>query len=313
MTYLEWNNIISEYFFNPTNAGTDVYLYLTQTDIVQLAEHHYDQDEDKNKIWADFIGAIKRGLPGSNGSIITKAKYAYDKRALLRIDSVEIKYPPYLTYLVFFVLPLIEGIDGTYSANNYYDRLNRFLKNNQINENINTNDFRDNQINSLWEDLSNWANIKNNGDLGLFKIMPFTNKNWIYVGKVFSQCIFPPKAIKRLPELFSQAGMIPGSSYSPDAIRKSLSMYGSQTLLLSNNAFSAIQAKSNELGQSIIDIVSREYKKWKGETHEKEDSGVIEHTKRNYTIVPLLLQFKISDNDGQIIISFRIYANRKRK
>ncbi len=36
MIYLEWNNIISEYFFNPANAGRDIHLYLTRTDIIHL-------------------------------------------------------------------------------------------------------------------------------------------------------------------------------------------------------------------------------------------------------------------------------------
>jgi hypothetical protein len=27
MNYLEWNNLIAQHFFNPENAGKDVYLY----------------------------------------------------------------------------------------------------------------------------------------------------------------------------------------------------------------------------------------------------------------------------------------------
>src|SRR5690606_39252399 len=103
----------------------------------------------------------------------------------------------------FIVLPLIESPDNTnLRANNYYRRLNTFLQSHQINENIGTTDFSNNQINCLWEDLANWANVKNNGDLGLFNVIPFQNANWVYVGKVFSQCVLPPKFLNRLPELF---------------------------------------------------------------------------------------------------------------
>lgn len=38
MKYLEWNNIISAYFFNPVNAGKDIHLYLTKNDIIGLGK-----------------------------------------------------------------------------------------------------------------------------------------------------------------------------------------------------------------------------------------------------------------------------------
>jgi hypothetical protein len=67
MTYLEWNNIIAEYFFNPANAGKETYLYLTKDDIIQLGEL-YITNKAEEQIWEDFTGAIKRGLPGSAGN-----------------------------------------------------------------------------------------------------------------------------------------------------------------------------------------------------------------------------------------------------
>src|SRR5690606_26117470 len=122
--------------------------------------------------------------------------------------------PPYISYLTFLVLPLIENVDdNNQRANNYYGRLNAFLKNNQINETIGTTDFSNNQINCLWEDLATWANIKNNGDFGVFNLIPFSNANWIYVGKVFSQCVLPPKFLNRLPELFESIGLVPDTFY----------------------------------------------------------------------------------------------------
>jgi len=309
MNYLEWNNIISEYFFNPSYAGKDIHLYMTKTDIVHLAKQYNDGIEED--IWVDFTGAIRRGIPGSTGNVTAKAQYAYGKRNLIKIDSIEIKYPPYLTYLVFFVLPLTERIGEAYNDNNYYDRLNEFLRNNHINETIGTNDFRNNHINNLWEDLEKWANVKNNGDLGLFKVVPFKNPKWIYVGKVFPQCIFPPKAIKRLLDLFLQSGMIPDSNYSSAEIKNYLVRYGSSILQLSNNTLNAIRSESNELGQSVIDIVNREYRKWTGETNKDEEDGIIQHIRRNYTVAHLFLQFKVNDNDGLISFSFRMYSSNE--
>jgi hypothetical protein len=303
MDYLEWNNIISEYFFNPANAGKNIHLYITKTDIIHLGGKHFIE-ESEDEIWHNFVIAIKHGLPGSKGNITAKAKYTYEKRKLLKINSVEIKYPPYITYLVFFVLPLIEGLDGTYSANNYYDRLNRLLQTNHINETIGTNDFRNNQINELWDALSKWANITKKGDFGYFQVIPFTNTNWIYVGKIFSQCIFPPRAITRLPILFFEAGMIPDSHYSPLEIKKYLLQYGSSVLNLSSNTINVInKSDTDELGLSILETVKQEYYKWTGESH-FTDEGV--PTKRNYVTSRIYSQIQIFSNQGKIEFSFRI-------
>jgi len=308
MKYLEWNNIIAGHFFNKRNAGKDIHLYLTKLDIINLATSYFNKETEEN-IWSDFIKAIKIGLPGSSGNIIAKTKYCYDKRYLTRIDSIEIKFPLWISYLIFLVLPLIEDVDGKYGAYNYYNRLNRFLQNNQINETIGTNDLRSNEINLIWRDLENWSNIQNNGDLGIFKFRPFINKNWIYVGKFFSQCVFPPKAIKRLPELFLEAGMIPDSTYGDEEIKRKLLQFGSSILHLSNHTLDVIRkSDSNELGQSIIEIVTREYNKWTGETNENEDEEMTQCIKKNYTIVPLFLQLKVNENDGLISFSFRAYS-----
>jgi len=305
MNYLEWNNIISEYFFNSENAGKNIHLYTTRTDIIHLARKHFE-DESDDEIWDDFSIAIKRGLPGSKGNITAKAKYAYEKRQFLRIDSIEIKYPPYITYLVFFVLPLIEGLDGTYSANNYYDRLNRFLRTNHITEIIGTNDFRKNQINNLWDGLANWANVKNNGDLGLFNVIPFTNRNWVYVGKVFSQCILPPKFLSRLPELFESISLVPDIFYEDTFLRDKI--ISSRTDLIPQNILDFLK-KNDELSNSIIQTIQREYKKWTGETHEEIEEGTTVQKKRNYTIAPLFLQFKVNTNDEEIKFSYRMRSS----
>ncbi len=305
MDYIEWNNIISEYFFNSANAGKNIHLYTTRTDIIYLAKKYFEEESD-DEIWDDFILSIKRGLPGSNGNVTAKAKYAYEKRQLLRINSIEIKHPPYITYLVFFVLPLIEGLDGTYSANNYYDRLNRFLRTNGINETIGTNDFRNNQINNLWDDLANWANVKNNGDLGLFNVIPFTNRHWVYVGKVFSQCVLPPKFLNRLPELFESIGLVPDTFYEDAFLRDKIK--NSRTDLIPQNTLDFLK-KNDELSNSIIQTIQREYKKWTGETHEEIEEGTMLRKRRNYTIAPLFLQFKVNTNDEEIKFSYRMRSS----
>src|ERR1700722_5121598 len=101
MNYIEWNNLISKYFFNPENAGKDIHLYITKADIVNIAKEYISENND-DEIWNDFILAIKGGLIGSYGNITAKAKNCYERRHLNKLDSFEIKYPPYITYLALF-------------------------------------------------------------------------------------------------------------------------------------------------------------------------------------------------------------------
>lgn len=312
MKYLEWNNIISSYFFNPANAGKDIHLYLTKNDIISIASQHF-KEQTELEIWTDFITSIKSGVPGSNGNVIAKAKYAHSKSNFLyhqrqdgspmEIDGVPVIFPPYVAYLVFLVLPLIENIDNNKRVNNYYGRLNTFLQSHQLNENIGTSDFCNNQINSLWKDLAHWANIKNNGDLGIFNIVPFSNANWIYVGKVFSQCVLPPKFLNRLPELFESIGLVPDTFYEDQILKDKIKI--SRTNLIPKSTLDLLK-KDDELSNSIIQTIQRQYKKWSGETHEEIEEGTTIRKKRKYTIAPLFLQFKVNTNDEQIKFSYRM-------
>lgn len=316
MKYLEWNNVISQHFFNPANAGKEIHLYLTKHDIIEIAKQYFDDVTDE-EIWVDFIAAIKRGIPGGYGNIIDRAKFAHSKNNLLyikrqdgsplEIDGIPIIFPPFISYLVFLVLPLIENSEseGTQRANNYYGRLNAFLQRHHINENIGSLDFSANKINSLWDDLSKWANINHNGDLGHFNVVPFSNSNWIYVGKVFSQCILPPKFLNRLPELFKSIGLVPQTYYEDSFLREKI--IASRTDLIPKNTLDFLK-KDDELTNSIIQTIQRNYIKWTGESHEELEIDSKIRKKRNYTIAPLFLQFKINTNDELICFSYRLYS-----
>jgi hypothetical protein len=303
MKYLEWNNHIAKHFFNPDQAGKDIHLFITKQEIINLARETFNTETDK-EIWDDFVRKLKTGLPGSSAfpNIFDKAFHSFQQwKRLKSIDGVELKHPPYISYLVFSVLPLIE-IQGDYNANNYYDRLNDFLIENDINQNLRN---QLSTIDILWTDLGNWANTIHNGEQGFFRLRNFTHQNWIYVGKVFSQCVFPPRAIKRLPNLFLQAGMIPDTTYQPAEIKRYLLQYGSSILLLSKNILDIIRkSETNELGQSIIDTVRKEYGKWTGESHTVDDTGT--RSKRSDISSRIYLQLQLFTNEGRIEFSFRM-------
>ncbi|MEO8150417.1 MAG: hypothetical protein ABI723_22490 [Bacteroidia bacterium] len=306
MNFFEWKNRISKHFFNPDHAGRDIHLFITKQEIINLGKDDFI-DAAENEIWADFLTKIKNGLPGSQdySDIFEKGLHSFaqwKKPGIKSIAGYELKYPPYISYLVFSVLPLIE-IQGDYNSNNYFDRLEDFLKENNIIQNLRG---RLKLIDSLWDDLSDWSINTKNGELGLFKVSVFKNSIWKFVGKPFSQCVLPPKAIRKLPDLFYSAGWVPKTFYSDEAFKNILILYGVSILSLKPSVIEIIKKwPKDDLALSIIETVKTEFNEWLGEKHEIALKDGTEKKIRTNTVVPLKLQFKINE-DGEIGFSFRV-------
>lgn len=305
MKFIEWNNHIAKHFFNPDHAGKDILLFITKQEIVNLGRPNFDGETDE-EIWNDYLRKIKNGLPGSNNfpDIFDKAIHAFkqwNRTGLKSIEGVELKYPPYIAHLVFAVLPLIE-IQGDYYVTNYYDRLQDFLEENNIKQNL-RNKLRD--IDTLWADLSNWSNKTKNGELGCFRELRFTHETRKFVYKPFSQCVLSPKAIKKLPEFFFASGLIPKTFYQDNAFRNHLCRRGIEMLGLKPSTIEIIKKPDDEIGNSILETVRSEFNEWTGEEHEIILKEGIEKQIRKNTVVPIKLQFKINE-DSEIDFSFRI-------
>lgn len=311
MTYPEWNNHIAKYFFKPENAGKNILFYMTKQDLINYSRQllHGKSDEE---IWNDFIHAIKYDQQGRNDLIIPHSPISRPLKLYRNWNRTDI--PPFIAYLILYIIPLTETYEEPFYATNYYGKVNNFFKRYEIlnkftETSIGTLSYQ--SISHLWDALEEWSVIAMNCDLGIFELKKFGNPNWIHVGKPFSQCILPPNAISKLPELFLNEGLVPFSAYSEEDFRKIFIRLGERTLHVKSSVIDVVrnQAPSNELGNSIIEIITREYKKWTGEAHEDEESSSRQRRKRNYTIAPLFLQFKVNDNDGSILFSFRTYSS----
>jgi len=312
MKYIEWNNLIASYLFRPENAGHYAYIYASKSDIIELGTLiHFDLTEEE--IWEDFITKIKFGIHGSpfGTDIITRAIHAFNlgnRSEIKTIEGVDMLYPPYVAYLVFMVLPLIE-IQGDYNSNNYYDRLEEFLKLNEIKQDL-RGKLRD--IDMLWANLAHWANDTHNGELGFFQARNFIHQNWRFVGKLFSQCILPPRALSKMPTMFLEANWIPNSFYSEREFKNILLQFGPRILFLSPGAYDLVNhCDRDELGQSIIETTKKEYNKWTGESNSLPDNGNLESIIRNYTPCRLYLQLEPKINSGRISFSYRLYSKNE--
>lgn len=308
MKYSEWNNHIARYFFKPENAGKDILFYLTKQDLIKYSRQLFSGTSDE-EIWADFLRAIKYGEQEPSD---LRIEYSPVDRPLeLYTNWNGTDTPPFIAYLILYIIPLTETYEADFRANNFYGKVTEFFRRNGIihqTEKIWIWNFS--TLSHLYNELEEWSVITHNCDLGIFELKKFGNQNWIHVGKPFSQCVLPPSAINKLPELFFEAGLIPDSAYSKEEFRKILLKHGAKILWLKESVIELIRkSDTNELGQSIIEIVNREYKKWTGETHEDEEEGITLRTKRNYTVAPLFLQFKVNENDGEITFSFRAYSS----
>ncbi|THU41235.1 hypothetical protein FAM09_03745 [Niastella caeni] len=310
MKYLDWNDHIAKFFFKPENAGRDILFYLTKQDLIRYSRPIF-ADKSDDEIWTDFVYAIKYGQKGGNNS---GTPYSPIERPLELFSNWNgTDTPPFIAYLILYIIPLTETYDEHFNATNYYGKVNVFFKkyrilNEHTEQSIGTGNFQN--ISHLWNELEEWSILTKNCDLGIFELKKFGNQNWIHVGKPFSQCVLPPSTINKLPELFFEAGLIPNSAFSKEEFRRILLRHGTNILGLKESVLELIRkSDSNELGQSIIEIIIREYRKWTGETHDGEEGGTTQRISRNYTVAPLFLQFSVNDNDGFISFSFRTYSS----
>jgi hypothetical protein len=225
MKYSEWNEHIAKYFFKPENAGKDILFYMTKNDLIKYSSQYFSGASDE-EIWTDFINAIKYKIDQEHSEI--RIEYSPISRPLeLYADWNHTDTPPFIAYLILYIIPLTETYEEHFNAANYYGRVTVFFHKHGIldsDTSIWTGNFQ--SITHLWNALEEWSVIEKNCDFGIFELKKFGNPNWIHVGKPFSQCVLPPRAINRLPELFFEAGLIPDSVYSKEELRKVLLKYG---------------------------------------------------------------------------------------
>lgn len=315
MKYLEWNNLIGAHLFNESAAGKEVYLFLTRQDIVQVGkEFSRFSWQDDEAVWVDFIQAMRNGIPGeiSKSNYLDKIQIAFTKKSTLRIEGVEILYPPYLCYLVLTVLPVIESqgeqINDALRANNYYTRINYFLQNNKLPKLLNQNQTRN--WNDIWQHLSDWSIKTKKTDLGIFTVRNFSSA-WIYAGIPLSQCLIDPKALKRLPSVFLKEGLIPNSFIHDNEWRALLEKTWVNDLHQRQSVLAHIRTEGDEMGKVVLEIVKQAYNNWKGgielEEEKKTNQSVIRIRKEGIRS-RLFLAFKLDIGRGEFRWGCRMYS-----
>jgi len=297
MKYILWNNHLAKFFFNALNAEKEVYLFITKEDVIQVGQSAGVEGSEE-EVFEDFTRALKRGLPGnySSDKILDLALYSYEKwkSKPISIDGVQVDYPLYIAYLAIFVLVLTENLCAKGRSDSYYPKLDKFLE--AYNFASTFRQTADYNWNELWKDLEEWSIITKNTELGYLELHPFSNENWVYVGKPLSQSVLTTKAIQALPLFFEAANLVPGDDIDPKDWRKLLLSDAADILALSPTTRNCLKDPSNELGQSVIQVVQNNYLNWEGGTDQYSDEGDV--AEKGKTVLQLRLCFEGDQLNG---------------
>ena len=171
-------------------------------------------------------------------------------------------YPPYLSYLVFFVLA---GVTETGRApHSYYPGIWKLLGDEE--DRGSPKNF-DTMI-TLWDDLEKWSREDKNEELGRF--VARIRGGWINVGLPRSQTILSENERKNLSALFRDTGLDPTDPPTPEYLQILLSCYG-QTYL-ENRTRKLIESNAAEdevLKIALLELVTEELENWNGTVHEQ--------------------------------------------
>lgn len=314
MKYLQWNHIIGEYFFHPSKAGTEVLLYITKKEISELGIQKFNFTNESES-WEDFCRAIKSRFPETSSktnfidkfSVVANKWKTFERSVFqlnyqsdLTIDEVsiysptlKIVYPFYLGYLIAFVIPLTDNV-SEFTTNSFFPPLNNFLTTNNITT-IRTGTIVD--VDWVWSNLERWSKEYYKTDYGYFTERRVGNQNWVYVSKAFSQCLLTPKNIRDIPNIFWKANIAPYSIIPEKQFQRMIVLHGASEAGFSAKVISTVSDENNPLRKIILDIVTREYKEWKGYVIEYEEDEEALVPKSAWVYATLFSAFNLNKMD----------------
>ncbi|OGF64411.1 MAG: hypothetical protein A2Y62_13505 [Candidatus Fischerbacteria bacterium RBG_13_37_8] len=289
MQYLEWNNLIAKHFFNESKAGKEVLLYINDGLINYLGESFgFDVD--------DFIKSVKDGP-------IWATRSGFCQKALQSCEGWRDKgldYPPYISYLAFFVLAAVTETD--YAPHSYYPGFRKRLNESQDSAMPPSFD----RIIDLWDDLEKWSREDKHEELGRF--VARIRGGYMHVGLPRSQTVLSEYERKHLPNLFDRANLDPTDAPSPEIIPKILRKYGED--ILEKRTFKLLnstQAEDIALRKALIEVVLDELEDWDGAVEEVVDE---EAQPRLQVHTGLRLCIKLDTMAAHLIVYVRFKTSR---
>jgi hypothetical protein len=296
MDYIEWNNLIGKHFFNETNSGREVFLYVNDDVLNEIGQ---ETNCDVN----DFIESIKMGpswLDLERFEICDKAFHIYyNWRLKGSLDSyfnqtgLDFSYPTYIGYLAFFVLAAVTETD--FGSNSYYPG---FWKRLGMKQDLGT-PARFHKMRELWEDLETWSREEKREELGRFVVR--VRGGFSHVGIPWSQTLLSENECKLLPNFFERADLDPTDPPSLEVLCKFLGIYGDDILQRRTKRLFEDYQKNIDLRMALAQYILDELEDWDGTV----DFRIQETDARPGTQAGLRICLKLDNVAGKIITYLR--------
>lgn len=271
MRYLEWNNAIIKHFFNSENEEKEVMLYFSESIIDEIGSNNFPKSDDGYIV--DFYKALRQGVNGiTNDNYIQRIldlekKYVAGCRG---IADINFDYPPYLSYILAFILPFTSGsASEDFNLNNFHDYVKEFFEEKQLTNNYDGH-IRNhlNDIDGLWKKINDWLMEEKNFRFGILEeINPPQQRR--FVGKFEYHILFRKEQEERLSMIFDENDILPGGAISENEVRRIL-VNNYQRLKLSKNTKNRINDPGDYIGGKILKRALSFYKTWDGIIHTVE-------------------------------------------
>lgn len=249
MDYLSWNDILTEHFLGKERSGAPLYLYANEDLVNRLGEPHASEV-------ADLVRAAKLGPPWvtQDAGFCQKAFEAMDGWR-----NRELRFPPYIAYLVVFVLAA--SLKTEFSAIAYYKPLRKLLGE-PTESNLAFPGF--NRMQELWKDLEVWTSSDTNGQFGVFAINWAALSKWKHVGLPISQALLTDSELAGLKRIYAESALDPTATPSDMELKDVLARYG--TGLLRPRTLKILrEAAFDDRTHVLVSIVRQDLRAWNGE------------------------------------------------
>ena len=267
MDYLDWNDAIAEYFFQPDSAGRRVHLYVAQDTIRRIGEPRGCGPED-------FVEAVKEGYGIARGKGICEAASTWvESRDWRRLNF---EYPPYIAYLAFFVYAAGRGEEGEYHTNAYYRRLNDLIEDMRSQEgDVGSQEFA--KVDQVWEDLERWTTDDREGRLGYFQVHRAGLGH--HVGIPVAQALLTERERQVLERIFAKAGLDPKNPPSQKKLASVVYAKGRDALRPATARRLEGEGTAG-LREILLDTITETLEEWDGTYSETSSSAEGEESEK---------------------------------
>jgi hypothetical protein len=311
MNYLEWNNAIINHFFNSENEEKEVLLYFSEDVINEIGEKNFPLPEEGYV--DDFFRALRLGISGIQNNNYIQRILDLENRYLDKcheVDNIPFNYPPYLTYLLAFMLPFTSGgiLDGLNSNNFHHYAKEYFEKKKLCGDYDNRIKNKLKLIDYLWNKIIYWLFEDNNFSLGIIETIDNPVSTRKYVSKFEYHIIFRKEQEDKLSIIFDNNNILPNEPLDENNI-KQLLLDNAKELRFTNDTVTKI-INNEYIGEKLVKRAYTYYKNWDGTNKYDYSKNSSNETKqRAYSRKRIVLCLKF-DVLTQIIEAkhFRIYS-----